>query len=63
MGVVIDFGGYKNRMMRARFYWRMTKCSYRELSSYIGINLEQAKRWELIFVKEKEKEKEDGQKR
>ena len=50
-------------MNQARFYWRMTKCSYRELSLKIGINIEQAQRWELIFVKEKEREKQDGKKK
>lgn len=57
MGIVIDFNKYKSKYDQGRFYWRMSKCSYRDLAMYCGISTDRARRWELAFVKEKEKEK------
>ena len=63
MGIVIPFAQFKKKKDQARFYWRMTKCSYRELARHIGVSLDQARRWELQFVKEKEKEKKNGKRK
>jgi len=55
MGVVIDFLKYKHKYDQARFYWNMTKCSYRELARHAGVSTERARRWELQFYKDKRK--------
>lgn len=60
MGVLIDFGRYKAKFKQARFYWRMTRCSYRDLATHAGITAERARRWEQVFMKEKQKESKDG---
>jgi len=56
MGVLISFSKYKAKMNQARFYWRMTLCSYQDLARHSGITAERAQRWQLVFLKEKKKE-------
>ncbi len=62
MGITISFVRHKAKFDQARFYWRMTFCTYQELSSHSGISLDMARRWELRFVKEKQKEKQNVKK-
>lgn len=57
MGVLISFIKYKSKYDQARFYWRTTKCSYRDLARHSGISTDRARRWELAFVKELKKDR------
>ena len=56
MGVLIHISKYRARYNQAKYYWRMTKCSYQDLAKHSGITHERAERWQLAFMKEKQKE-------
>ena len=62
MGLLVSFIKLKSKYDQARFYWRMTKCSYIDLSRHSSISTDMARRWELRFVKEKQKEKNEATK-
>ena len=52
---VRDFVRYRSKQRMARYYWTLTRCSYRELARHCGVALDVARRWELKFVKERTK--------
>ena len=53
MARVISISEYRIRYQKARFYWRTTKCSYRDLARFARISTERARKWEQKFMKEK----------